>query len=368
MTQQVLAAPTAEALSGSRKQSSFRAPPLWLLGVAIGAVAVATYVYVPRLFTVETDDAYVQADTVTVVPKVAAYVTALHIDDNTRFRKGQILMELDPRDFQNALASAAADLSNAVAAKTDAEAQLTEQNATIAAAEAAIDGDRSTLSFAEQQLSRYGSLARDGAGTAERWQEAQSDIGERKAGLARDTANLAAAKIHAEVLASKILEEDAAIARAKAAVAQARLNLSYTKIYATDNGTVANRSVQLGNFVQPGQTLFSAVPEKVYVVANFKETQLDHMQAGQKATIRIDAYPDRPLTGHVDSLQRGTGSTFALLPPENATGNFVKVTQRVPVKILLDGAPDTLRTLAPGMSVEATVEFRTAPSWLRWWF
>ena len=143
------------------------------------------------------------------------------------------------------------------------------------------------------------------------------------------------------------------------------LNLSYTKIYAPVSGTVANRTVQVGNFVQPGQTLFSAVPNEVYVIANFKETQLTHMRVGQKVDITVDAFPGLKLHGHINSFQRGTGSYFALLPPENATGNFVKVVQRVPVKILLDDADPKTHLIAPGMSVEATVITKTPPGWLR---
>jgi membrane fusion protein, multidrug efflux system len=124
--------------------------------------------------------------------------------------------------------------------------------------------------------------------------------------------------------------------------------------------------VQVGNYVQPGQTLFSAVPREIYVIANFKETQLDHMKVGQPVTIHVDAFPSRALHGHIDSFQRGTGSNFALLPPENATGNFVKIVQRVPVKILINDADPDLRLFGPGMSVEATVMVRTPPRWLAW--
>jgi membrane fusion protein, multidrug efflux system len=144
------------------------------------------------------------------------------------------------------------------------------------------------------------------------------------------------------------------------------LNLSYTKIYADRAGSVANRTVQVGNFVQPGQTLFSAVPSEIFVIANFKETQLARMHVGQPVTMRVDAYPGLALRAHVDSFQRGTGSTFALLPPENATGNFVKVVQRIPVKIKFDEPAEIVRLVSPGMSVEATVIVADLPKWLAW--
>jgi membrane fusion protein, multidrug efflux system len=154
------------------------------------------------------------------------------------------------------------------------------------------------------------------------------------------------------------------VAHAQAVLAQAELNLSYTKIYASVSGTVANRTVQVGDFVQPGQALFSAAPNQVYVIANFKETQLTHMRVGQKVDITVDALPNLKLHGYINSFQRGTGSYFALLPPENATGNFVKVVQRVPVKIILDGTDPQAHMLAPGMSVEATVITHKPPFWL----
>jgi membrane fusion protein (multidrug efflux system) len=338
--------------------------PIWVIGLCAAVCLVIAYVYVPRLYFAETDDAYVQADTVTIVPKIGAYVIALHVGDNTRFAAGQLLVELDPRDFQVAVESAEADLHSAEAAKANVESQLGEQDHVIAAAQAMIESDRATLEFAEQQLARYGQLAREGSGSAERAQQAQSDAGQRRAALQHDLAALDAAKAHLTVLQSQLRQAEAAISRQQAGVAQARLNLSYTRIYATVAGRVANRTVQVGNFVQPGQTLFSAVPEEIYVIANFKETQLTQMQAGQPALVRVDAFPDLRLRGHVDSFQRGTGSNFALLPPENATGNFVKVVQRVPVKIILDDPPDMLQSLSPGMSLETTVTVRSPPVWL----
>jgi membrane fusion protein, multidrug efflux system len=327
-------------------------------------IAAAAYIYVPRMYVVDTDDASIQADTVSVVPKVAAYVTALHVGDNTAFSAGQLLVELDPRDFQVAVDSAAADLQGAEAAQVNAQAQLKEQAQVIAAAAANVQGDRAAVAFAEQQLARYGTLAEHGYGTVQNAEQAQSNKGVQQAALQRDMATLAAAGAQLDVLRSQVQQAAANVAREQAALAQAKLNLSYTKIYAASSGTVANRSVQVGNFVQPGQTLFSAVPNKIYVIANFKETQLTHMKIGQSVTIRIDAFPSLKLRGHVDSFQRGTGSNFALLPPENATGNFVKIVQRVPVKILLDDADHDPRLIAPGMSIEAQVTIQDPPRWL----
>jgi membrane fusion protein (multidrug efflux system) len=199
----------------------------------------------------------------------------------------------------------------------------------------------------------------------ERLQQAQSDIGQHQAALERDLAALVAAHAHVAVLDTRRLQAKAAVEHQTAALAQARLNLSYTKIYATEDGTVANKTVEVGNFVQLGQVLFSAVPTFRYVTANYKETQLTHVERGQSVIVHVDAYPSPSLRGHVDSIQRGTGSEFALLPPENATGNFVKVVQRVPVKIVFDEPPAALKMASPGMSVETTVRIADPPAWLR---
>ena len=326
---------------------------------------MAAYVYVPSLYFVETDDAYVQADTVSVAPKVAGYVTALHVTDNSYFKANELLVEIDPRDFEVALRSAEANLQSAEASKANVLEQRSEQTHLIAEAQANVQSDRATLEFAQQQLARYRTLANDGAGTQEQFQQAMLVIGERKANLEHDLAALAAAQAQVGVLQSQAQQADAVIAGDQAAVAQARLNLSYTKIYATADGSVANRTVQGGNFVQPGQTLFSAVPTETYIIANFEETQLANLRVGQPVRVRVDAFPNKRLEGHIDSFQRGTGSYFALLPPENATGNFVKVVQRVPVKIVLDGPADELRSISPGMSVEPTVMIAEPPRWLR---
>jgi membrane fusion protein (multidrug efflux system) len=177
-----------------------------------------------------------------------------------------------------------------------------------------------------------------------------------------------AALAHVGVLDTARQQADALISRQKAALAQARLNLSYTKITAAVAGKVTNKSVEVGNFVQPGQVLLSLVPAQLYVTANFKETQLTHIRTGQTAEIRIDAFHSLRVKGHVDSIQAGTGSQFALLPPENATGNFVKVVQRVPVKITFDDPGEAIRWISPGMSVETSISVAQPPRWLDFLF
>lgn len=235
----------------------------------------------------------------------------------------------------------------------------------IAAARAALIGDQATLTFAQQQQQRYDTLAHGGYGSLERLQQSQSDVGQRQSGFAKDTADLATIEAQTDVLRSQLRQAQAEVDRRKAALDQAKLNLAYTHVISTVDGTVANRTVRIGSYVQPGQTLLSEVPQKIYVIANFKETQLARMKVGDPVDVTIDSLPSVTFHGHIDSFQRGTGSNFALLPPENASGNFVKVVQRVPIKILIDGSPDQLARFAPGMSVEASVHVQKVPSLLQ---
>jgi membrane fusion protein (multidrug efflux system) len=331
------------------------------LGVAVVLLLVALALTIPSYFETETDDAYVEADIVTVAPKVPGYVTRLDVDDNSHFKAGAELLQIDVRDYVNDVASAEASLESIKATRAEAAALLVQQTHVIASARAALIGDRAQVVFAGQQLSRYSSLATGGYGSVEHLQQIDADSGQRRSTLDKDTADLATAEAQVAVLQARLREADAEVARRSALLDQARLNLSYTRITANFDGTVADRLVRAGNYVQPGQALLSEVPLRTYVIANYKETQLDHMRVGQRVRIHVDAFPSESFDGYVQSFQRGTGSKFALLPPENATGNFVKVVQRIPVKILFDGPPDRLARLAPGMSVETTVLLRSRP-------
>jgi membrane fusion protein, multidrug efflux system len=259
--------------------------PLVLLALAAAALVIGgVYLYLMDFYGVETDDANVDAHMISVVPKVAAYVSALHVDDNSQVTSGEVLVELDPRDFQVAVDAAVADKANAEASAANIEAQLHEQQSLIQQNESAVNGDRATLEFARQQLQRYTDLANKGSGTVQRWQQAQADSDQQQAGLQRDLATLAAARAHVAVLETQGREAQATIDRQQAALAQAYLNLSYTKIYAVEAGTLANKRVVVGDYVQPGRVLFSIVPNTIYVTANYKETQLTDVRPGQPVT------------------------------------------------------------------------------------
>jgi membrane fusion protein, multidrug efflux system len=333
------------------------------LGLLLLAI-LALYFFLPGLYEQETDDAYVDAHVVSVIPKVPAYVQTLHIDDNSKVSAGQLLIELDPRDYAVALAQAQANLANAQSRLQEARDQIPVADARVAQQRAELDVAQANAKLARVDLARLESVSDVRAVSSERVDEGRAAAQSTGATAVAAQVRIQGAQAEATLARTQAVTAEAAVAQARAALAQAQLNLSYTKIYATESGHVTRKSVETGNFVQPGQLLLSIVPGDLYVIANYKETQLTHVRPGQPVSIRIDAFPDLKLRAHVDSIQRGTGSRFALLPPENATGNFVKVVQRVPVKITFDDPADAQRWIAPGMSVETRIFTQEPPRWL----
>jgi membrane fusion protein (multidrug efflux system) len=305
-------------------------------------------------FLVSTDDAYVKADNTTIAPKVSGYLSEVLVGDNEHVTAGEVLARIDDRDFKVALDQAKADVAAAQAAVASKRAQLDVQQAVIAAAKATIEVDTATQTFASQENKRYTDLAATGYGSVQNAQSAQSRNAGAQAAILRDTANLASAQKQVELLKAEIAQAIAAAGRAVALQRQAELNLSYTTIISPIDGIVGNRTLRTGQFVQAGTQLMSLVPATgAYVVANFKETQLTAVRNGQSVDIAVDMFPGQVVHGHVDSLAPASGQEFALLPPDNATGNFTKVVQRIPVKIALDTTSIELR---PGMSVIPTIE------------
>jgi membrane fusion protein (multidrug efflux system) len=352
---------TVPAPQGRGVKETFR--KLLLAGAAVAVLAGAgwygyDYWTVGR-YLVSTDDAYVKADNTTIAPRVSGYLTEVPVGDNERVTAGQVLARIDDRDFKVALDQAKADVAAAKAALASKQAQLDVQQAVIAAAKATIEVDTATQTFAQQENKRYTDLAATGFGSVQNAQAAQSKNASAEATIQRDTANLASALKQVELLKAEIAQATAAVARATAIEQQAELNLGYTTISAPIDGVVGNRTLRTGQFVQAGTQLMSLVPASgAYVVANFKETQLTHVGKGQAVDIEVDMFPGQVVHGHVDSLAPASGQEFALLPPDNATGNFTKVVQRIPVKIALD---DTAIELRPGMSVIPTIATRSQP-------
>jgi membrane fusion protein (multidrug efflux system) len=333
------------------------------LVLASGIAAGADYGY--RYWTVgryleTTDDAYVKADYTTVAPKVSGYVAEVAVGDNERVKAGQVLARIDDRDFGAALDQARADVETAAAAIRNLDAQIALQHSVIDQQKADVAATEAALDFAREDRARYQDLKKTGYGTVQRAQSTEAAWREKAAQLQRSRAALVAAEKKIDVLTTERAKAEAQRDRSRAAERQAELDLSYTTIAAPVDGTVGARSIRVGQYVQAGTQLMAVVPlHAVYVVANFKETQLTHVRPGQKVEIAVDAFPGTRLVGHVDSLSPASGLEFALLPPDNATGNFTKIVQRIPVKIVLDdGALAGL--LRPGMSVEPTVDTRPA--------
>ena len=357
--QQLLLKPVQAAPAPLQAQASRgKFKQVLLAGAAAVVLAAAAWYgwdyWTVGRFLVSTDDAYVKADNTTIAPKVSGYLRDVLVGDNERVAAGQVLAKIDDRDFKVALDQAKADVAAAEAAVASKRAQLEVQQAVIEAAKATLDVDTAAKTFAEQENKRYTDLATTGYGSVQNAQQAQSRHAGAQAAVQRDVANLVSAQKQVELLKADITQAIAAAARARAIQAQAELNLGYTTIAAPIDGIVGNRTLRVGQFVQAGTQLMSLVPATgAYVVANFKETQLTDVHKGQKVDIAIDMFPGRIVHGHVDSLAPASGQEFALLPPDNATGNFTKVVQRIPVRIALEATSIELR---PGMSVIPTIE------------
>jgi membrane fusion protein, multidrug efflux system len=315
-------------------------------------------------FMVSTDDAYLQSDSVTVSPQVAGTIAELDVTDNQKVRAGQVLARIDDRPFRAAVAKAEADVAAAEGKLENIAAEIAQQGSNVAGAGAVIAADRAALGFAEADATRYARLLQTGFGTAQTAERTTANLREQQANLVRDQAALTAAEQQIGVLRSQRAMAAAALKANQAVLTTAELNLSYTVIEAPVAGVVGARGVRLGAYVSPGTPLLQVVPmgAAIYVTANFKETDLARMVDGEPVRLSIDTFPGHSFRGTVQSLAPGSGSQFALLPPENATGNFTKIVQRVPVKIRLAADDPLLNRLRPGLSVEASVNTAAAPA------
>jgi membrane fusion protein (multidrug efflux system) len=368
-----------------------------------------------------TDDAFIEGRVIQMSPKVAGHVVALHVDDNQDVKQGDLLVEIDPRDFQARVAEARANLDAAITRRDAGHINVTVTDVTSGAdveqASAALEASRSAVQTARAQLTvaqsqleqaRAQVIAAQAEATrtrddqtrmnelfgrelvarqdldhavaaaqtadaqraaaraaeqaaADNLKHAQSLVAEAQAKVRAAVGRLAGANAAPQLVAasrSQAATLEAQVEQARAALEMAELQLAYTKIYAPAAGRITRRTVERGAYVQVGQALCAIVPFEYWVIANFKETQLTRMRPGQPVEIRVDAYPGRVFRGHVDSIQSGAGARFSLLPPENATGNYVKVVQRVPVKILFDTPPDPAHPVGPGMSVVPSVKVK----------
>jgi membrane fusion protein (multidrug efflux system) len=328
------------------------------LALALGIAGAADFGYgylTTGRYLESTDDAYVKADSTIVSPKVSGYLAEVLVSDNQPVKAGQLLARIDDRDFRTALDQARADVAGSEATVRNLDAQIALQHPIMEQESADIAAAEANLQFAREEQVRSDGLMKTGAGTVQRAQQTDAALREKIAQLQHGKSGLLAAQRKIDVLTAERAKSVAALDHARAVEAQAALNLSYTEISAPVDGTVGARTLRVGQFVQAGTQLMAVVPlDAVYVVANFKETQLTNVRNGQPVEVEIDSFHGTRLRGHVDSLSPASGLEFALLPPDNATGNFTKIVQRVPVKIVLDDHSLT-GLLRPGMSAEPTI-------------
>jgi membrane fusion protein (multidrug efflux system) len=358
------APPPAEgAAKPSQKGFLRRRPVVSAIGALLLACVIGGgYLYLNQIEHFQsTDDAFIAARQTSLAPKVSGYITAVPVTDNEHVAAGAVIARVDDRDYRTALEQAEAQVAAAQASIQNVDAQLDVQQAQINANQAQVDQAQAALVFAQQQAARYQHLEQTGYGTVQNSEQYTSQLRQQQAAVQSAEATLNLAKHQIEALKAQRKSADASLAQAKAQRDQAQLNLSYTTVTAAQPGRIVNLGAAVGAFAQPGTSLTQFVPDEIWVTANFKEIQLDRMRPGEPVTLRIDAYPGRTIRGHVDSVQPGSGTAFSLLPAQNATGNYVKIVQRVPVKLVIDNPPKDV-ALGPGMSVVPTVRVDTTPS------
>ena len=351
---------------GSRQPGARRLSRRTLL-IAFGIVAlIAGAIWLARWWTVgrfieSTDDAYLQADSVTVAPKIAGYITQVFVADNQIVKPGDQLVQLDARPYQVALNQALATVDARKADIERAQADIKQQQSNIAQAQAQQQVSRVSAQHASDEVRRYAPLIATGAETSERLAELTSSRDQANATLAANAAAVEAARSQIASATAQLGQARAQLEAAQASAQQSQLDLDNTVVRTALGGKVGDRTVRVGQYVQPGTRMLTVVPvQSTYLVANFKETQVGSMRLGQPVEMHVDALPGHELHGVIDSFSPGTGSQFALLPPENATGNFTKIVQRVPVRIRIETGPETRSVLMPGLSVTVDVDTRSA--------
>ena len=327
--------------------------------VGIGAAWYGHNWWTVGRFIQTTDDAYVGGDITVIAPKVAGFIARIAVTDNQSVRAGDLLMKLDDRDYRAALAKAAAAVEQQQATLANLDANRRLQDAVIAGASSDLTATAAEIARTRADVERYRNLAMDHAASEQRFQQASAEYQKALAADARAHAALDAAQRQLDVIATQKQQTIAALAGAIAERNTAQLNLSYTELRAPIDGVIGNRSARVGEYATVGSQLISLVPAHgLWVDANFKESQLAHMSAGMPVSIEADVLPGQKFHGHVASLAPATGAVFSVLPPENATGNFTKIVQRVPVRVSLDDGAATLGMLRPGLSVTASVDER----------
>lgn len=356
------------AQGGADDEAKAKTPPLKRPGVrrvllgGLVVILIGLVIWLVRYQThgkyiEETNDAFIQADSVTVAPKIAGYVEQVLVRDNQDVTQGQPLVRIDPRDYRAQAQQYQAQIDVAAANADNVRAMIGEQDAAIAQAQAQLASAAEDARFAAQEAARYVPLAASGAETREKLSNLRNQAATAANRVAAQRAALLTAQRRVGSLRAQIRQADAQGEAARAQLSAASVNVGSTILRASIAGRIGDRSVRAGQFVQAGTRLLSVVPlSSLYIVANFKETQIGLMRPGQPVSIAVDALNGTDLRGHVESISPGTGAQFSLLPPQNATGNFTKIVQRVPVRIAIDAGPDARRILVPGLSVTVSVD------------
>jgi len=366
MATQVMEATESSGADNSRSSPlRSRKVRLGLLAAALAVLLLGLWWYLDYQsygkYQQSTNDAYIQADSVVVAPKIGGYIDRVFVVENQAVRAGQPLALLDPRDYRAQASQIQAQIEASRATAETVRAQVGEQRAALAQAQAQLNAAYSDVAFASQQVDRYAPLAATGAESRERLAQLRNQLRQAQAQAATRRAAVVAAQRRFGTLDAQI---EQALSQARAGQAQleaANVNVESTMLRASISGRVGDLAVRVGQFVQPGTRLMTIVPvDQIYVEANFKETQVGLMRVGQPVAIEVDALPGVELKGKVASFAPGTGAQFSILPPQNATGNFTKIVQRIPVRIAIEASPAVRRLLSPGMSVEVSVDTRSA--------
>ncbi|MHB8284636.1 MAG: HlyD family secretion protein [Caulobacteraceae bacterium] len=313
-------------------------------------------------FVQSTNDAYLHADEVTVAPKVSGYVEQVYVIDNQTVTAGQPLVRIEARSYDASFAQQQANIAARQADIVAAQTQIAQQHAVIAQNKAQLSGAVANAAYATSEADRYRGLSAQGVETQDRYAQAANQQDQSAATVRADTAAVHAAERQIATLTAQIGQAKAQLTAAQAQAQNAQINVGDTLIRASISGRIGDKTVRLGQFVQPGTRMMSVVPvQDIYLVANFKETQIGAMRIGQHARIKIDALGDHPIDGTLESFAPGTGAQFALLPPENATGNFTKIVQRVPVRLHVSAPPEVRDHLLPGLSATVSIDTAAAP-------
>ncbi len=342
-----------------KSEGSEKALPRWPFYIAGLVVvifcAVVLYIVFAPHADVWTDDAYVDVHYATVAPQVSGQVATVQVNDNQMVKAGQVLVTLDPRNFEVSVAVAQATLERDRAQTGNAAANVSRQPAVISQQDASVESAKARLRFSQADQKRYAALAATGAGSGQQRQQTESQLRQDQASLQGEQASLDAARLQMDVLKKQKSASEATVQGDQAQLDQAKLNLSYTRILAPMDGMVGQRTVQVGDIVSPGAQLLTVVPlGRVFIQASYREVDLIHVRSGQHVKIHVDAY-NIDVDGVVDSVPPATGSTFASIPANNATGNFTKIVQRLPVKIVLSPNQPLAKLLRVGFSVETTI-------------